>query len=319
VARSAGTLFRKLRSCRQKLRKAKNHGASGRDAESQHDEHNPTVNSTVSEQPNTSSKTGTTSGQDKEAESDPPMTHWWRVAEVWFSGIVAAFTVALVVTSIFQYDAARKAARRAMQANQIASRALMDVQRASISETNIEVLGGKGPAAQVLQGVGIGTFQGIGNANLAEGVILVQFQNSGSTPGVKVVENANFCISKSDMVPDFSFRDLSDINRHNRTYVAPKATFVSFTPITSNQVEEILTLKTPLFVWGWITYDDVFGNHHRSEYCARYQGVWKAPDNSFTWVADQCTPSNPHSCTDKNCPKKWGNTDAIDCDNHPLK
>jgi hypothetical protein len=183
---------------------------------------------------------------------------------------------------------------------------LVDVQRAFISETDIEVFRG------------VANLQGIGNGNLAQGAVVVRFENAGSSPGINVVENMNACVANPDILPsNFSYRDLSDINLHHHAYIAPKTNFISYNPLTSQQAAEVIGIQSALYVWGWITYDDIFGQHHRSEYCGKYQGFMTMPNNKLTWIADQCNPKNPHSCTDKNCPDKWGNDDVIKCENHP--
>ena len=95
----------------------------------------------------------------------------WRVAEVSFAGAIALFTLALCVVSYFQYNAARKAARRAMQANQIASKALIDVQRAFVYAQTMSLSNVTAPAQMIP-----------GNPEPNKAQVIVDFQNSGDTP-----------------------------------------------------------------------------------------------------------------------------------------
>jgi hypothetical protein len=102
------------------------------------------------------------------------------------------------------------------------------------------------------------------------------------------------------------------MNKHKRTFVGPKAAFESYIPIAPDLANRIMTFQTQLFVWGWITYDDIFGSHHRTEYCLRYKGYRKLPDNTVIWDSEQCAA---HNCADKDCGKKWCDNISIDCEN----
>lgn len=118
----------------------------------------------------------------------------WRVTELGFSGAVALFTLVLSVVSYFQYDAARKAARRAMRANKIAKKALVDVQRAYIFSTGITVSNTTGKLPNE-------------SPDIDYAMLFANFENSGNTPARKATHIQTYCVTNPipDLPPDFDF------------------------------------------------------------------------------------------------------------------
>ena len=61
-----------------------------------------------------------------------------------------------------------------------------------------------------------------------------------------------------------------------------------------------------MFVWGWITYDDIFKNtpRHLSEFCDEITNIKGTPEDitdpaaNITWELSLC---REHNCSDERC------------------
>ena len=148
-----------------------------------------------------------------------------------------------------------------------------------------------------------------------DAAVIVNFENSGETPATNVLQMTSACIAKYDRIPaNFSYRDLNQL-QHLPALIPPRSPFNTYIPVSVDYIDDAIKYKRRLFVWGTITYRDIFKQSHITDFCAVYEGAVKPADsNSITYNFEQCPT---HNCADEECPKEWGPADQIDCDNAP--
>ena len=219
-----------------------------------------------------------------------------RAAEVFFAGAIATFSLVLSVVSYFQYDAARKAAHRALQANRLTSEALTSVQRAFVMVGAIDM------SRQVDAAGHIGGFY-----------LSPVLENTGTTPAIHM-----YCHASAKVLDDStkleSF-DFPDIWYGGRRYpsgpiaLAAKASVESNAiPITVNDMKgaQFGPNQKQLYVWGWVTYRDIFKGTplRKTEFCKVVAYVSPAVYNPT--ITGEVPLINyggcrVHNCTDSDC------------------
>jgi hypothetical protein len=133
--------------------------------------------------------------------------------------------------------------------------------------------------------------------------IIVPLRNSGQTPARKMFSLANYAVVKENVLPkDFTYPiDKEKFVRQNRyAFVAPKGTAEITIPLPTDTWASIKATENNLFVYGVVTYQDVFNNSHKSLFCWKYIGyVSKIETNEIgTYLFANC-PS--HNCYDNDC------------------
>ena len=213
----------------------------------------------------------------------------WRRVEVGLTFCIFISYIVLGVVGYFQYDAARKATRRAMQANLIARSALAESQKAFVYVSSIRLEPTNFPTdvTSVLNG---------------EGEIVIRFVNSGNTPALHFLPATNFICGKPPInfdYPDFKIPPKS----FRPTFIAPKQEWDVRIPIKLGSVIGIREGNAPLKVYGHVDYiDDIFKQKHRTWFCADYAAHW---DHVHFTGTDMFNTCEEHNCADDDCPKPW--------------
>ncbi len=139
------------------------------------------------------------------------------------------------------------------------------------------------------------------------------FKNFGPTPATEVIEMSSPCLLKGDIPSDFSYRDLGELP-HPKRLVPPQEEFIDGIPSRVEDIDAALAYQASLFVWGTVTYIDVFKKSHFTAFCVKYEATGQTANDSKSRVQkyEQCPD---HNCVDENCPKnhRWGYDDSIDC------
>lgn len=147
----------------------------------------------------------------------------------------------------------------------------------------------------------------------ATAAISTHFKNFGPTPATDVIEMSSPCLLKGDIPSDFSYRDLRELP-HPKRLVPPQEEFIDGVPFRADEVDAVTTYQASLFVWGTVTYIDVFKKRHFTAFCVKYEATGQIGNDSKSRVQEyeQCSY---HNCVDENCPKDhyWGPDDSIDC------
>jgi hypothetical protein len=145
------------------------------------------------------------------------------------------------------------------------------------------------------------------------GFVVVDMQNSGDTPARNLQMRTSECIRQGDLPPDFSYPDLPSFEPVKRPFIAgPKSEFRSMLAVPKPLFVPARAGTKNLFVWGWMTYKDVFRRDHRTEFCLKYYGhVSGGASGEGADLFDRC-PS--YNCMDDDCPASWGsNPDELNC------
>jgi hypothetical protein len=139
-------------------------------------------------------------------------------------------------------------------------------------------------------------------------LVVVILENSGNTPARDAIVRTNACVKAGELPDDFSYPGYSKPGEHiTKTLIAPKATPQTTVELPDNELGEVFAKTRNLFVWGTVTYSDIFGVVHKSEFCFRYNGFDLNWDNK-TIHRTIFGPCDNHNCDDNNCPDKWGDT-----------
>jgi len=142
--------------------------------------------------------------------------------------------------------------------------------------------------------------------------LIVQTKNSGNTQARNTQLESTYCIHTGKNLPnlplDFSF---PETNPFEAPHLMPPGG--DFTTARRIPEAELLKARTNsnviLYVWGTVKYDDIFGAHHKTEYCFDYIG-WAIDPQGQT--VPQFAFCNRHNCDDRDCPKQWGDN-PYDC------
>jgi hypothetical protein len=227
----------------------------------------------------------------QEQKHDEPFkaADFWRTTEIVLTGCILVSYIVLGVVGYFQFDAARKAARRAMQANQIAKSALTESNKAFVYVSSVNLAPNPLPTdlPSILNG---------------QGEIIVGFANSGNTPALRFVPEVNFICTNPE--PSFDYLDLSFRPQgYQPSFLAPKQEIFVRLPIKAGSILGIREGNAPLMVYGHVEYiDDILKRPHRTWFCANYFPHWNATTMTGVDVFGTC---KQHNCADDDCPQPW--------------
>jgi hypothetical protein len=111
-------------------------------------------------------------------------------------------------------------------------------------------------------------------------------RNTGKTPAKNFRIIGAFGTGPAGAKPDFE-KDLKWKKEYSVGLLMPNGTnrlpiqLKSVPVLTKEKIEEIKDHKFMVFVFGWITYDDVFGISHRTNFCYRLNGDLELEINDF--------------------------------------
>jgi hypothetical protein len=128
----------------------------------------------------------------------------------------------------------------------------------------------------------------------------VTFANSGQTWARDSSASINFYISDAGIPDDFAY---PEDNHSQPVLVAPQGDTHAMKGIPEEKFSDIIAGKLMLFVYGDISYRDVFGELHRTEYMFQYAGYGASPENGkIVQVLFWQGPT--HNCADGDCQSK---------------
>lgn len=212
-----------------------------------------------------------------------PVTEW----------LIALFTLVIMGSTIAYTTYARHQWKVMTASNQINLEALMISRRAFVYFP-----GFKNAPGTVEQRT-----TSLAHAKSAE--LTMALENSGETPALRVTHqiNTNKALGYQELPQDFDFPDYP-LNRGayanslpvpGTFMLGPHQTVTGGTlDIPLSVLKQVDTGKNHVFVWGWVTYRDIFGGDHKTEFCKQIVD-WE-PDGNFTW---EDYPQ--HNCVDRGC------------------
>jgi len=211
--------------------------------------------------------------QTKEAT---PKKRFWRDYEPTerFNCIIAASTTVYMVTTLFMYVTAK-------QELKVSHRAFIYAEDPFL--------------------IGDGGIPGVPDKRPA--FLTINLHNSGDTPARKALVDTNYCVTSGVMPNNFSFP--TSLNKQPQLLLPPKEYGQTSFQLPNSILADIEKEAKKLTVYGTVSYEDVFDEWHRTDFCVEYRGFVMKPDNTsvekLVWSACPI-----HNCHDGDCPKKYG-------------
>jgi len=137
----------------------------------------------------------------------------------------------------------------------------------------------------------------------AQRQVEVTFGNSGQTWARNVSTSVNFHLSSQGIPQDFAY----PMEDHSPpVLLPPQGETELLKALSEDQFSDVTHGKLMLFVYGEITYQDVFGDHHRTEYMFQLGGMVK--DSNTGQIKTYMFWQGPtHNCADDDCPPQKAN------------
>ena len=135
--------------------------------------------------------------------------------------------------------------------------------------------------------------------------LIVPWENSGTTPTRNAVSQFNWQAWPSELPKGFDFPDLPSLAK--RIFViGPKGVASGPLVIPIADMDSVRKRQSRLFVWGWITYHDIFeGTRTRlTEFCTEVTNVTSSVEDitdqttNISWQSIICPD---HNCYDEDC------------------
>lgn len=200
------------------------------------------------------------------------------------------FVICTAGFAFWQGCSAKESADAGVRAAKAAELSLTDVQRPFI------YFAGGAPAKKIIL-----------DKKLVELDVNLPWENSGATPTVNGDSQVNWKIFPlSGMPPNFSFADEANNVQKSQFEIPPKGVGNTTLKIPTGFLAQVAKGQQRLYVWGWITYSDIFtGTPTRlSEFCDEVINVKSTkddiqdPNNDVTWDLTLCST---HNCSDERC------------------
>jgi hypothetical protein len=162
----------------------------------------------------------------------------------------------------------------------------MKSQKAFITTKNVEIRGASGIKL------------GVKPSGTPQAVLL--YENSGQTPARKVNVDLFYCVGSEKLPKEFNFQHITDGKVISEgALVGPKDGSWFSRDIPPDNLIDIQNKKT-IFVYGQISYSDIFKNRHKTEFCfGSFRYTFNAVNGTIIdYVFVRC---NQHNCDDKDC------------------
>ena len=188
-----------------------------------------------------------------------------------------------------QAGAARKAAVAAESASVTTREALTSVQRAFVSFVGVA------SAAKIISG-----------NKTTDLLITLPWENAGVTPTKNATSRVNWQSFAGDLPENFNFPDIGQIQT-SQFELPPRGYGNGTLTIPIGYMDSARTGGLRLFVWGWITYNDIFDRTptRLSEFCDEITDVKSSTEDitetssNISWKLSLC--KLPHNCSDERC------------------
>jgi hypothetical protein len=185
-------------------------------------------------------------------------------------------------------EAAKKQAEAAQRESITTREALTSVQRPFI------FFGGKASATKTIV-----------EGKITDLVLSWPWENTGVTPTKNARDHTNWLAFPDAIPSNFDFPDVKPVD--NRQFeIAPRSYANSTMTIPVYMFDQAKQGHVHIFVWGWITYDDIFtGTKMRlAEFCDEITNVKSTKEDitdsttDITWELSLC---KTHNCADEQC------------------
>jgi hypothetical protein len=132
-----------------------------------------------------------------------------------------------------------------------------------------------------------------------------QWINSGGTPALRVNQHVNYNVFESNLPENFDFPDTPTQRDPRFNIVGPSGHLNYRIEIPIQYLQDAQARKNRLFVWAWVTYNDVLTNSPRrlTESCNEVVdivGPLAVPKSTIRFTLSQCRAV--FNCYDHDCP-----------------
>jgi hypothetical protein len=128
----------------------------------------------------------------------------------------------------------------------------------------------------------------------------VIYENSGQTPASKVIVDFDYCVISGELPEKFNFQHIPESKVIvGEASVGPRLENSFFHKIPTDDLIDIQVLKKNLFVYGQISYSDIFKNSHKTQFCFRSNGILY--DDAGIIRAYAFIHCKKHNCADEDC------------------
>jgi hypothetical protein len=134
--------------------------------------------------------------------------------------------------------------------------------------------------------------------------VVIDVENSGATFARDVTAEAGMCAVGGKLPSDFSFPTPI---RSDPLLIAPRGPGQISFDVNSNVLNKAELGNWVLYVWGTITYRDIFGAKHLTAFSQAYKGWVATKDGTAIEKHIFGSADYRHNCQDEDCPKEWGN------------
>jgi hypothetical protein len=232
----------------------------------------------------------------QQAEKQEPKKRFWRDYEP-----IEKFNLLLVIFTGIYSGISLGLYRTASGDLKIAKESMQQTERAYVFAIGAEMkrTGSKLRAGQKLP------------EGYASAVFIVHSSNTGNTPARKAITIANSCVRDGALPNDFSYPNWVNASKEG-FLLPPKSPVDNYITTTPETVDMIVDGHKTLFLWGVISYFDVFDLPHKTEFCFHYTGYsLDVKNDQISFSFEQC---QRHNCADDDCPESWGNnSDRASC------
>lgn len=197
-----------------------------------------------------------------------------KATDVAIAGFSLFLVLAIIFQSLFQGMWMRRMLAATDRASQVVDEALLAAQRAYVFLREFRVNLVKNPLNEEIQTC---TIQPI-------------WENTGATPTRNGRSHINWKFFEPSVPPEFDFPDFDEVGNRILTHdtykpliIGPRSTALSpLLDIEPAILRQVRDLQGRVLIWGWVEYDEVFGdaNRHRTEFC--YQLV--VTGSPASWV-----------------------------------
>lgn len=210
---------------------------------------------------------------------------------VTFNGILAVTTVILVISAIYQSCVLKEQSVAMLESNSINREALVSVQRAFVTATNQHH---------------IDRLTNPSGKQVLSYRFMINWENSGVTPTRDAVHHVNWQAMLEALPKDFKFTDLGS-TENVPLVLGPKASIGS-SPlnIDTGTMKLVQARRVHLYIWGWLTYRDIFENtkEHITMFCRELTDINGDLDTPTGNVKFLFTTCPYHNCTDEECERQ---------------
>lgn len=136
----------------------------------------------------------------------------------------------------------------------------------------------------------------------------LEIKNGGNSPARRTLFYVNYAAMLGTIPDNFDFLDRPSIDGRRQIksdIPAGSNTNTGYIPIKIDTIRSVWEKRVKFFLWGWITYEDIFGiapKPFKTLFCWEVMITGDDPISPTGQLAFNCTSHGSHNCMDEDCP-----------------